>query len=332
MKTIFVGNNTPQGFYGFYDEKLATVKMTYILKGAPGTGKSTFIKKLAKEADNLSEDYEIWLCSGDPNSYDGIYLPNRKIAVVDGTRPHTVDVNLPVLNGKMVDIESCVDVNNLKKNRLQIENLAKEKGLRYFYAYQQLASAKQNELALNKPYLESLSELKLIQIAKNLAERIKYNIRTTNQFAKALTADGVVYKKDYLENKRIIGLKCEKDIVGMVFLKNLINILNGCDQFRNTLLPEYSESIVCGDFAVLIDDDCNCPDEIIDLGSAIKKVNKIDLNQEKKLKERAISTAILHLYESRELHKKIENYYIDSMNFEKLNEIYENVKNGIFKK
>ena len=73
---IFLGGNTCRGFYSLYEgfppDKTAFL---HILKGGPGTGKSGFMKRLAAEAEARGYDVQTVLCSGDPDSLDGVYIP-----------------------------------------------------------------------------------------------------------------------------------------------------------------------------------------------------------------------------------------------------------------
>ena len=49
--TIFPGNNTPEGFFSYYEYILSQREADKIIciKGGPGTGKSTFFKKNSRE-------------------------------------------------------------------------------------------------------------------------------------------------------------------------------------------------------------------------------------------------------------------------------------------
>ena len=89
---IFLGGNTCRGFYSLYEgfppDKTAFL---HILKGGPGTGKSGFMKRLAAEAEARGYDVQTVLCSGDPDSLDGVYIPALRLAWADGTAPHTLD-------------------------------------------------------------------------------------------------------------------------------------------------------------------------------------------------------------------------------------------------
>ncbi|MEG2679595.1 MAG: hypothetical protein RR949_06600, partial [Oscillospiraceae bacterium] len=60
----------------------------YYLKGGPGCGKSTLMNAVGRQARDAGLDAEYILCSGDPDSLDGIVIPALGVAVADGTAPH----------------------------------------------------------------------------------------------------------------------------------------------------------------------------------------------------------------------------------------------------
>ena len=86
----FLGANSPAGFYSLYDQLIdpAEADAVFILKGGPGCGKSTLMRRVAALAQEAGEPVEYILCSGDPDSLDAILLPGKKAALVDGTAPH----------------------------------------------------------------------------------------------------------------------------------------------------------------------------------------------------------------------------------------------------
>ena len=88
--SYFLGANTYNGFYSLYPDftSSGTIDRLYILKGGAGCGKSSFMKSIAKAAENNGINTEKILCSGDPQSLDGLFIPTLKLAYVDGTAPH----------------------------------------------------------------------------------------------------------------------------------------------------------------------------------------------------------------------------------------------------
>ena len=88
----FLGANAPTGFYSLYDCMLPPerARAIYILKGGPGCGKSTLMRKIGAWAEESGLEPEYILCSGDPDSLDAVILPSLSVALVDGTAPHGV--------------------------------------------------------------------------------------------------------------------------------------------------------------------------------------------------------------------------------------------------
>ena len=86
----FLGANTAEGFASRFDQLHSDrrIKKLIILKGGPGCGKSTFMKKLRSTAAELGADTESYPCSSDPASLDGLLIPATGLAIVDGTAPH----------------------------------------------------------------------------------------------------------------------------------------------------------------------------------------------------------------------------------------------------
>lgn len=82
MERYFLGNNTAYGFKSSYESELSNKRRVILLKGGPGTGKSSILKKIAAEAKNKGMDRELWYCSGDPDSLDGVYIKQLDAAIV----------------------------------------------------------------------------------------------------------------------------------------------------------------------------------------------------------------------------------------------------------
>ena len=54
----FAASNSAQGFKNYYPEVFARADHLYIIKGGPGTGKSSFMKKYARIETVLQEALE----------------------------------------------------------------------------------------------------------------------------------------------------------------------------------------------------------------------------------------------------------------------------------
>lgn len=89
---FFLGANTPQGFVSRFDQLAdpADGWREFVIKGGPGTGKSTLMKHVADFAADRCERIELIHCSSDADSLDGVILHDVKTSIADGTPPHAV--------------------------------------------------------------------------------------------------------------------------------------------------------------------------------------------------------------------------------------------------
>ena len=87
---FFLGANSPRGFVSFYEGWLDLLQTNrlFIIKGTPGNGKSSFMRRIESALAKKGHGAEEILCSGDPRSLDGLRFPDLGVAFVDGTAPH----------------------------------------------------------------------------------------------------------------------------------------------------------------------------------------------------------------------------------------------------
>jgi len=102
----FLGAATPQGAVDFVPA-LTDGLQRYLLKGRPGSGKSTMLKKIAAAAAERGFDAEIYHCGFDPNSLDMVAVRELGFAIFDSTAPHEYFPDRPA--DEIVDMyERCI--------------------------------------------------------------------------------------------------------------------------------------------------------------------------------------------------------------------------------
>ncbi len=128
---FFLGANAGSGFFSCFGDcyRPGAGERLTILKGGPGTGKSTFMKQLAVWAAEREQPVELYFCSSDPASLDGVRFPTLGAAVIDGTAPHTMDAARLGLTEELVDLGACLNADELQKNRAEILSLYEQNGL-----------------------------------------------------------------------------------------------------------------------------------------------------------------------------------------------------------
>ena len=141
----FLGGNTAQGFVNRFEtlQDDPRLKKLIILKGGPGCGKSTFMKKLRKTAQSLGADTESYPCSSDPSSLDGLLILPLGLAVVDGTAPHVLEPRLCGCDAVYLNLGCFYDTEKIPDKRQKLETLRAKNQALYPVAYAHLRAARE---------------------------------------------------------------------------------------------------------------------------------------------------------------------------------------------
>lgn len=169
MEKFFLGGNTAHGFFGFHDGELKRYDNVILLKGAPGTGKSTIIKAVGAECAKRGLDHEMWYCSGDPSSADGILVKELSAVVTDATLPHPCEATLPVVRERLFDTAAALDRGKLLDKKGRIEKLLADKKACYAHAYDKLKSAFCHYKRAEEEFARRADEVKIRRAAAAFA-------------------------------------------------------------------------------------------------------------------------------------------------------------------
>ncbi len=164
----FPGSNTCRGFKSLYPYISKDCKHTFILKGGPGTGKSSFLKKLAKKMLAKNQFVEYHWCSSDPASLDAVVFPDLKLAFIDGNPPHTVEPTYPGAIEEIINLGAFWDGNFLRAKKNSIIKLSDKIKVKFDLAYMFLAQGHLLYAAKAKNYSRALQEKPLLKKLKDL--------------------------------------------------------------------------------------------------------------------------------------------------------------------
>ncbi|NLK74341.1 MAG: hypothetical protein GX288_03505 [Clostridiales bacterium] len=353
---FFAGNNTSKGFHSFFDYIISSeeAEHIYILKGGPGVGKSSFMKKFISRFQAKGYDLEYIHCSSDNDSLDAIVIPCLKIAMVDGTAPHTIDPKFPGIIDEIINLGQFIDVTKLQANKLDILQTNKAKSNAYKSAYRYLECANIIIEEINSIYDRATNDLKFTQIAKDVIDSIYnskpvsisenlYNKSNSGKqgylrklFSDAITADGYISFIDSL---------CKGNSVWMIvgqntnYVSKLLDRIAGealkrghlvegfyrplnPDKLQHILIPELnlifrsSDKPIEGSF-----------DEVIDLNPIIDieilNSYKMYIENNLELYDIMLENAYSKLQDTRKYHSILENYYVKSMDFNGVDALFD---------
>lgn len=230
-KHMFPGGNTSLGFYSYYNYILPQDEASriFIIKGGPGVGKSTFMKKVAIEMEQEGYEVEYMHCSSDPNSLDGIVIPEIKVALMDGTAPHIVDPKNPGAIDEIINLGDFWDVEKIQKNREAIFNDNFNFSGFFNRAYRYIKAAAQihedtaaiNQLAVDKGRVNIISSDICEEIF--LGKDISYSEgKTRKLFASAITPEGQInYLESILSDKKIYKIIGDQGLGANIILEKV---------------------------------------------------------------------------------------------------------------
>ncbi|MFW5998857.1 MAG: hypothetical protein ACOCP5_03805 [Halanaerobiaceae bacterium] len=354
IENYFPGGNTAKGFYSFYDYLPYKCQKVYIIKGGPGTGKSTTMKNIGKKAVNRGYNIEYHWCSSDNDSIDGIVIPDKKTAILDGTAPHTVDPKYPGAVEEIINVGKCWNTQKISRHKNKIIKLNQKISEKFKQTYRYLSVARIIYQNWEDYYQKHFNNIIITKTVNNLLGKILPNFNNytvsgleRHLFGSAITPKGLIdFFNEITKNiskRYILNGKPEKKKtkiikkVGQIILENGYNVLFLHCSFN----PENIDGIIIRelDTAVINETrphiiDSNKNDEIINLlkgidASIISGYSSAIKNSKKNF-NLFLNKAISRLHRAKILHDELEEYYIKAMDFEELEKIQQNLIRNIF--
>lgn len=179
----FAASNSREGFKNYYGEIFTDTRIDrlHIIKGGPGTGKSHFMKVVARHARERGYAVTEFYCSSDPASLDGIILTRKDtptVGLLDGTAPHLREPVLPGAKDEIINLGAFWNPKALTGKRDTIASLSEKKSTAYARAYACLRAAGEMD-ALADSLMESCVDAHRLTA---LAARLLRSQPTGNRF------------------------------------------------------------------------------------------------------------------------------------------------------
>lgn len=198
VRHVFPGGNTSLGFFSYYDNiiRQEDAERIFVIKGGPGVGKSTFMKRIGEKMLAMGYDVEYMHCSSDSDSLDGLVIPELKIAFIDGTAPHVVDPKNPGAVDEILNFGEYWDADGIRAHRDEIIGTGREVGYIFGRAYRYLRAAYAIYEGSAAIYREAAKKGAINGLAAELIEELLGNAdvgeegRERKLFASAITPDG----------------------------------------------------------------------------------------------------------------------------------------------
>lgn len=353
IKKVFPGGNTAEGFFSYYRYLLEKGgKRIFVIKGGPGVGKSTLMKKIGSRMVEMGYDVEFHYCSSDNNSLDGIAVADAGIVLVDGTAPHIVDPKYPGGLDEIINMGEYWDVDGMQVNLNQIIASTNEVSRLFARAYKFLNAAKALADNIGAMYRQSMNYAAVNKVTGVLEKVIldptylpeAYNNLGTERhlFSCAFTPDGFVDFSDSILQgiKRVYYIKGALGTGKTTLMKKLaaratekgLNV----EIYHTPLIPDKIGSIIIKDLNTAFTSSDMFKEnhyEAINLNQYLDKKMlanfEKDIEADNKLMNLLIDIGISNIRSAKAEHDVLEQYYVPNMNFSAASEKYEEILSRI---
>jgi len=328
-RQLFPGANTPQGFYSFYREGLNGLKKVFILKGGPGVGKSTLMRKIGSELANYGYATEIWQCSSDSSSIDGIICREAGLAVIDGTAPHIVDPCFPGVCEEIINLGEFWNEEDLQANGNVIISLFREISQEFAAGYQFLQQAAENRCLLQEACSPEYDE----RLEQQIFSELFAASEPRSFFSSAITDKGII---SYVQS---ITAACKRRfLLSGMHNKNAALLLAKIseaarerglfvEEYHSPFEPQSLELLVLPGISTAVIDATQPHIRLLPQAGDIKKDLSLPLPQHSFSHEQEYQNAfeeyLDHTAEcfrrAKEKHDKLEAFYTQAMDFDGMN-------------
>lgn len=249
----FASSNSSEGFKNCYAEVFDRADRLYVIKGGPGTGKSSLMKKCAAEAKKKGAEIEYYYCSSDPESLDGILisLENDVVGLIDGTAPHVWEPSLVGAKEELVNLGQFWNSQLLREQKNEILSLNNKKSSAYRRAYSYLRSCGNLRAVTDSLLKKATDHQKLRATAERLARSLELEsgrMRTVPAITRAISMIGK-YKFDTFEqNSQKLWKVGAFYGVGEWFLGELADCLVGYNATARVSYDPINSSCIDGIF------------------------------------------------------------------------------------
>ncbi len=343
-KHMFAGVNTPRGFFSRFDQIMpeSADGRKIFIKGGPGMGKSTLMKKIMQRAKEEGLWCEVFHCASDPSSIDGVHIPALKTAVLDATAPHNCDPMYPCIGGELLDVSRFVQKDKLAEVSEEIAFQTARKKRNFAKGYQYLAAALPLLRQTEAEHGENADIRSIYARAETLGERV-LGVSTKagkgekrSLFISAITSEGFVNFADTVFR----GTTCialSGNFGGALFIRRFLEIatmrgfspmvfycpMRPDEKPEHLYIPELNFSLTTQGYYVKAE-----AKEVIDLSAYAPSSTQISecFLQAGALMQRAVDA----FAEAKTAHAFVEACYIPAMDFAALEKKEEELINSIF--
>ena len=334
--TWFLGSNSAQGFHSLYDGFCnSDGDYLRVIKGGPGTGKSSFMRSIASAAEAHGYAVEYIACSGDPDSLDGIYIPALRLGYADGTSPHALDPGVFAADGDYLNIGEPCAAGKAFACAEELRELTEGYRACYVRAYELLSAAAKASPSLTLAFAPGEARAAVRARAAGVASRELPSRhsggagRITRRFLGGLTCRGRIMLSGtlaglcprlfLLDNRLGLGFEFTAELVRQACERGAEAVV--CphwlrpDRTEAVLFPALGLGFAVIDMSAAYPEQHRCLHLDRMAGSEALRAARSQLREDEKLEERLLTRAGQCLAAAKAAHDRLEAAYKPHVDF-----------------
>lgn len=328
--SFFPGSNTCRGFHGFFPELMTDDEMrrVLILKGGPGVGKSTLMKRIGAAWEKQGRNVAYYWCSGDPDSLDAVISNGRM--VMDGTAPHVTDPILPGAADGICNLGECLSEQIMAAHRDEVIALQRDMRRCYARAFRYLTGADAALRDLQAVYQLAVDEGALINLrmeAQAFLSQDAKSGRTRHAYAQAITHQGVAQHLGSLEKDEMLCLDLPFGFDADAVIRPLTLHMQfhgaACMALMHPLDGKKHAHVITSGRAVVSFVQSGQPVRTLPFDQDILRREHDALSFSRAAYDLMLHQATDSLHQAKEKHDVLERIYADAMDYRHLDDLQE---------
>ena len=345
-RVFFLGACSCKGFVSHYDSLLEEIGHLSIIKGGSGCGKSTFMKAIGAAAEEKGYAVSYILCSSDPDSLDGVLIPELSLGFVDGTAPHVLEPLLCGGSSNYLNFGAFYDREEMKSNEEEIRSVQRKNKRQYELVHSCLRAVdglldcirSETNAPMYHEEMQSIGECLCLSALKpkfgkgHLSRRFlsaltPKGIRFCCQTPHSLCPKVYVLRDDYLLAPRLLSLVQEKALSNGYDCIACYSPLLPQGEPTHLLIPEAGAAFVSHSKLFPYTGESICS---IELNSTLPAAVRKELDYVTPMISELLRFTVTHLEAAKALHDRIEALCKPFVNFQAVNALTQKTIEDLF--
>ena len=290
------------------------------------------MRRVMEHAQELGLQTVAFHCASDPDSLDGVLIPQKRVTLLDGTAPHVYDPVCPGARDTLLSLGDYLEEAELRERAEEIEEKQVEISERFArcYGYLRAASGVARAAACGAE-----NPMKAERVAEEWSKHMPLRGgegRVMTLFASAITPKGLRDLGAWQPRDTTLSLDCPLGLHASGLMRSLARraASRGLDailladpleprEIARVLLPAHGLCFVAEERRETRD--CLPAESVFDLRAQSESERSYDRNAYELMLQRAVE----QLRAAKAKHDELEAFYVKSMDFARWNDALERV-------